>query len=291
VVVAVPAVSGCARAGTGGAADPAVAVPGVPHGRYVALGDSYVAGPGVPALTGLPLGCGRSSANYPSVVRAGAGLAVLRDVSCSGATTADMTAAQQTRTGPNPAQLDALSPDTTLVTLTVGGNDIGFSDILTQCLARSGDQPGGAACRAHFTRSGRDLLGARIAATAPKLAAVLRDIGRRAPAATLLVVGYPTILPGSGAGCPEAPFSAGDIAYLNRTFRALDGMLEQQARAAGDRFVDTAASSVGHDVCAPPASRWVEGRAPSSPAAAFHPNAAGMRNTGEQVLDALRPSR
>jgi hypothetical protein len=123
------------------------------------------------------------------------------------------------------------------------------------------------------------------------LATVLEEIGRRAPAATILVVGYPTILPSAGTGCAEAPLSAADVAYLNRTFQALNGMLETQARAAGDRFVNTATSSVGHDVCASPPDRWVEGKAPTSPAAAFHPNAAGMRNTGEQVLDALAPIR
>jgi hypothetical protein len=65
-------------------------------------------------------------------------------------------------------------------------------------------------------------------------------------------------------------------------------MIEQQARAAGARYVDTARDSVGHDVCARPGDRWVEGRTPASPAVAFHPNALGMRQTAREVLDALR---
>lgn len=258
--------------------------------HYVALGDSYAAGPGIPQATGVPVTCGRSTTNYPSLVRDGlrakAALASFADVSCGGATTADMTAPQPTQVGVNPPQLAALSPDTTLVTLTLGGNDIGFTEIMDQCLARSASQPNGAACRAYYHRSGRDLLAERIAATGPKLAAALEGVRSAAPSARVLVVGYPTIVP-AGAGCPEAPFSAADLGYLNQTFRALNAMIEQQAKAAGIQFVDTARDSAGHDVCAPPGTRWVEGRQPSSPALPFHPNALGMRNVAQAVLDAV----
>lgn len=269
-------------------APPGAALAVRPPERYVALGDSYAAGPGIPTMTGVPLGCARSSANYPELVRSALPVVSFRDATCGGATTADMTRPQPTPTGPNPPQLDALSADSTLVTLTLGGNDIGYSEILDECLARSPSQPNGAACRAYYQRGGRDLLAERVAATAPKLAAVLARIHQRAPGAKVLVVGYPTILPASGPGCPEAPFSAGDVAYLDQTFQALNAMVAQVAEAAGDRYVDTAGSSAGHDVCAAPGLRWVEGRSPTSPAAAFHPNAAGMRNSADQVLAALR---
>jgi lysophospholipase L1-like esterase len=264
------------------------ALPVRPPEHYVALGDSYAAGPGIAAATGVPLTCGRSTANYPSLVRDGVVATTFQDVSCAGATTANLTAPQHTEGGTSPPQLDALTNDTTLVTLTLGGNDIGFTEIVDRCLARDANQPTGAPCRASYQRAGRDLLAARIAATAPKLAEGLRLIGQRAPSARVLVVGYPTILPTDG-GCSQAPFSAGDIGYLNETFQALNAMIEQQARAEGARYVDTARDSVGHDVCAPPDRRWVEGRAPSPPAAAFHPNALGMRATARQVLDALLP--
>jgi lysophospholipase L1-like esterase len=264
------------------------ALPVRPPEHYVALGDSYAAGPGIPAATGVPLTCGRSTANYPFLVRDGVTAAMFHDVSCSGATTANLTTPQHTEGGTNPPQLDALTTDTTLVTLTIGGNDIGFTEIVDRCLARDANQPTGAPCRASYQRAGQDLLAARIAATAPKLAEALRLIGQRAPLARVLVVGYPTILPADG-GCPRAPFSAGDVGYLNQTFQALNAVIEQQARAAGARYVDTARDSVGHDVCAPPDRRWVEGRAPSPPAVAFHPNALGMRATARQVLAALLP--
>ncbi|MDT7680972.1 MAG: hypothetical protein QOG57_1282 [Pseudonocardiales bacterium] len=264
-----------------------VALPMSAVGQYVALGDSYVAGPGIPSTTGVPLSCGRSSNDYPSLVRAAVHASAFTDASCGGATTGNMTAPQTTRTGPNPPQLDAVTSRTRLVTVTIGGNDIGFADIINQCLSRSAGQPGGAACRAYFNRSGSDLLAQRIAATAPKVAAVLTRIKERAPSAKVLLVGYPTLFPAAAGGCPEAPFSAGDTAYLNQTFQSLNAMLRTQAGVAGARFVDTAESSTGHDICTPAGTRWIEGRNPTSPAAAFHPNALSMRNTAYQVVEAL----
>jgi hypothetical protein len=64
-------------------------------------------------------------------------------------------------------------------------------------------------------------------------------------------------------------------------------MLRTQAGVVGARFVDTAESSTGHDICTPAGTRWIEGRNPTSPAAAFHPNALSMRNTAYQVVEAL----
>jgi lysophospholipase L1-like esterase len=255
---------------------------------YAALGDSYVAGPGIPRTSGMPVGCLRSTNNYPSLVRAGLGAPAFSDVSCSGATTANITGAQTTVTGPNPPQVNAVSASTTLVTLGIGGNDIGFSEIVSQCLSQSRTEPNGAACKAYYTASGSDALAARIASAGPKVGRVLERIRQRAPRARVLLVGYPTILAPGGAGCPEAPFSAGDTAYLYQTFQKLNSMLQRQAQAAGAQYVDTAASSMGHDICQPPGTRWIEGRAPTSPAIPFHPNALSMRNTANQVLAAVK---
>jgi hypothetical protein len=256
--------------------------------EYAALGDSYVAGPGIPATSGMPVGCLRSTNNYPSLVKAGLGAPVFRDVSCGGATTANITGPQTTVTGPNPPQLGAVTASSTLVTLGIGGNDIGFSEIVSQCLSRSRTQPNGAACKAYYTASGSDALAARIASTGPKVGVVLERIRQRAPRARVLLVGYPTILAPTGAGCPEAPFSAGDTAYLYQTFQKLNSMLQRRAQAAGAQYVDAAASSVGHDICQPPGTRWIEGRVPTSSAIPFHPNALSMRNTANQVLAAVR---
>jgi len=184
------------------AADPAGADPG--HGKlgvpehYVALGDSYTAGPGIPNQTPESGGCRRSDHNYPHLVAAALGVSEFDDVSCGSATTAHMTSPQPLPGGlTNGPQLDALAPDVDLVTLGIGGNDIGFGEIILTCAGHSVLLPVTAPCRHHYTRHG-DELGARIDATAPKVAAVLAAIRARAPAARILVVGYPVILPAAG---------------------------------------------------------------------------------------------
>jgi lysophospholipase L1-like esterase len=284
VAVAISVGIGLALLGAGVShADPAPS-----SGEYVALGDSYVAGPLIPAPAGQPLGCLRSDHDYPSLVRASLHPAAFTDVSCGGATTADMTAPQPVAGGANPPQLGAVTGRTSLVTLGIGGNDIGFAEIITSCATRSSTQPLGAACRDFYHQGGRDQLAQRIAQAAPKVAAVLREIDRRAPRAKVLVVGYPTILPDSGPGCfPLVPFSAGDVAYLRATEKSLNAMLAAQAGRAGAVFVDTYRPSIGHDICQLPGTKWVEGLVPTSPAAPVHPNALGMRHSANQVLDAL----
>jgi lysophospholipase L1-like esterase len=184
----------------------------------------------------------------------------------------------------NPAQLDALSADVDLVTLGIGGNDIGFGEIMITCAVHSLLLPVGAPCREHYTRQG-DELGARIDATAPKVAAVLGGIRQRAPGARILVVGYPVILPATGPGCwPLMPVAFGDVAWLRTVEGRLNAMLAEQAATTGAGFVDTYTSSVGHDVCRLPGSKWVEGFVPTAPANPVHPNALGMANSAAQVL-------
>ena len=96
-------------------------VGGVPAGSYVALGDSYTAGPDIPDQTGATVGCEQSDASYPYLVGRSLRL-TLTDMSCGGATIADLSAAQPTGDGTNPAQLSALSAATALVTVGIGGN-------------------------------------------------------------------------------------------------------------------------------------------------------------------------
>src|SRR3954451_8851072 len=105
------------------AAPAASAAPG-----YVALGDSYAAGPLIPVQL-PPFGCLKSSSNYAHLAQLTFNYPEFADPTCSGAKTGDMTQTQTVTPGPNPPQFDSLSPDTALVTLQIGGNDIGFSSI------------------------------------------------------------------------------------------------------------------------------------------------------------------
>ncbi len=257
-------------------------------GRYVALGDSYASAPLVPVQNGQPAGCSRSNRNYPALVAKGLEVGEFRDVSCGGATTRDMTAAQQVPGGRNAPQLDAVTAAATLVSVTIGGNDIGFGSIIQQCATRSPLKPTGSACKDFYNSGGTDQLAARIRATAPKIADVLQGIDDRAPDAKIVVVGYPAILPDSGPGCfPIVPFSAGDVAYLRSTEKALNAMLADEAESAGAVFVDTYTPSIGHDVCTLPGTKWIEGLVPTSPAAPVHPNALGTAGQAQAVLDTL----
>jgi lysophospholipase L1-like esterase len=256
--------------------------------RRIRWGDSYAAGPLVPIPTGEPAGCLRSNQNYPSVVAHELGVADFHDVSCSGATTEDITGPQSVPLGTNPPQLDALAPDTQLVTISIGGNDIGFGDIVTECAKRSPLQPTGSACKDHYTAGGADELAQRIDEAAPKVARVLRAIHERSPDARVLLVGYPAILPDEGPGCfPVVPFSPGDVEYLRGVEKELNAMLADEAARAGVGFVDTYTPSIGHDACQPPGTKWVEGLVPTAPAAPVHPNALGMREIGGIVADAV----
>jgi lysophospholipase L1-like esterase len=274
-------------------AGPAAAAPDdlTPDDRsleYVALGDSYTAGPGIPNQIPESGGCGRSDHNYPHLVAAPLGVEGFTDVSCGSATTEHMAQAQPLPGGlTNGPQLDALAPTTDVVTLGIGGNDVGFGEIIVTCAVRSLVLPITAPCRDHYNRNG-DELGERIAATAPKVAAVLAAIAERAPAARVFVVGYPVIVPATGPGCwPLVPIAAGDVAWLGAVEGRLNNMLAAEAAKAGATFVDTYRSSVGHDACRLPGRKWVEGFVPTAPASPVHPNALGMANTAEQVLRSL----
>ena len=255
-----------------------------PDDRYVALGDSYTAGPLIPSQV-APLGCLKSNRNYPNLVKASLGGAAFTDISCSGAETEDMFVPQSVEGPDNPAQLSALSSSTTLVTIGIGGNDIGFTEVIQNCVTYN---PFSTPCRDRYVRNGVDEISARIAATAPQVGAVLAEIDVRSPSARVFVVGYPQILPDRGSGCwPSLPISWGDVPYLRAKTKELNTMLRSQATAAGVGFVDTYVPSEGRSACASSGTRWVEPLVPSNPAAPVHPNARGMAGVAALVATAV----
>jgi lysophospholipase L1-like esterase len=254
---------------------------------YVALGDSYTSGPLIPNQTGAPAGCLRSTHNYPSLVAAALGAVSFTDASCAGATTADMTAQQPVAGGVNPPEVNALSAGTTLVSLGVGGNDVGFASIIITCSGLSYSSPRGSPCEKFYTAGGTDRLAEMISATGPKVAAVLAAIHQRAPQAWVLLVGYPDVLPDAGQGCwPVVPIARGEVPYLRGVELKLNAMLAAEAAANNATYVDTYSDSVGHDFCQPTGVKWVEGLVPTSPAAPVHPNALGEQAMAQQALAA-----
>jgi len=223
-------------------------------GPYVSMGDSYTAAPLVPTPTGNPIGCGRSTNNYPSDVARALAPSSFTDVSCSAATTIDMYVPQSVPFGgTNPPQLNAVSTGDSLVTIGIGGNDAGLITVVETCAEIDAFHPTGSACKSHYEASGSDPNVAAIRATGTRVATVLRSTRRRAPSARVLIVGYPDGLPVNGSNCwPRVPLSSGDIAYINALEQQLNLVIARQAASNGATYVDTFTSSVGHDACQPP---------------------------------------
>ncbi|MDT0300555.1 SGNH/GDSL hydrolase family protein [Streptomonospora wellingtoniae] len=266
---------------------PAAAADGGAQGtaaEYVALGDSFTSGPFIPPQYGEPALCLRSRSNYPNRVAEALGAAEFTDASCIGAETEDMTEPQNLALVSNPPQLDALTADTTLVTLGVGGNDLGYAEVALKCLALAPTDLGGDPCRDHYTGPGGDELRDRLPEVGERIGGVLEGVRERSPDAEVAVVGYPELLPRHET-CLQAPFADGDVEYLYGIWSELNTVIAKAAADAGAVYVDTAGP--GHDMCAAPGDRWVEGIFPNRPAAPVHPNSAGMAAVGQRVLEAL----
>jgi len=254
--------------------------------EYVALGDSYAAAPGVAPADGDD-GCFRSLANYPHLVAESTGLDLV-DVTCSGATTDAIADRQRTLVGTwREPQLDALSRGTDLVTLGIGGNDLGFYIELTNtCVVLAADNRAGSPCQdADDQRPADERLAARLAELEEREVAVLDKIQDRAPNARVLVVGYPAIVPEREA-CAEIPVAAGDVAYLSRIVRGLNQALSTAARRAGADYVDLYERTRGHDICG--ADPWIAGVTPvRGVTTAWHPYPAEQRAAADAIEDVL----
>lgn len=261
-----------------------VALPaGATNRTYVALGDSYTAGPLVPPLAaGSPLDCLRSAHNYPHLTAAARSWTLI-DRSCSGATTADMTMPQYPD---QPAQFKALLRSPSVVSIGIGGNDNQlFISSVAACSATDVLDLAnvGAPCRTVFG----DYFVNQANGDGPVVGQALATIHALAPDAQVFVVGYPDILPQQGNCYPQLPLTTGDVAYLNHLEQVLNAMLARQAAAHGATFVDTYTASIGHDSCQAEATRWVEPLVPGSLAAPIHPNARGEAATARALEAAL----
>ncbi|MDQ3402012.1 MAG: SGNH/GDSL hydrolase family protein [Actinomycetota bacterium] len=247
---------------------------------YVALGDSFAAGPLIPNQD-INLACLRSNNNYPAVAAKALG-ARLTDVSCSGATVDDFTTRQF---GFVPPQFNALNADTDLVSVTIGGNDVSLVAHALTCINLLPD-PIGFSCADRLTAGGKDTIGTAIDQFAPKFGRTLDEIGARAPNAKIVVVGYGTYL--RKGGCyPIQPIWTRDANYIQTSVDRLSTALRAQATSRGATFVDLVPVTVGHDTCAAPQDRYLEGLVPTSVAAPLHPNAKGMAAFGAALVAAV----
>lgn len=289
LVAAAVLLAGCTAEGPASAPDAApdaaTTTQAPPPVDYVALGDSYTAGPLISTVRSDPSGCARSTNNYPAFLAEWLEVRTYRDVSCSGAATTDLTAPQQLLYGgtTTPPQQRALSPETELVTVGLGGNDF---DLFARMSGCAGDLAApGAVCDLDEPALLRDA--ARVEA---RLADALAQVARRAPEADVVVVGYPQVAPPRGT-CRALGVDAEQAGIARRVADRLNASVRAAARQAGATWVDLHPVSAGHDACAGK-DAWVTGAdyVPGQPAP-LHPRVAGMRAAAAAVLEAVTGER
>lgn len=231
--------------------------------NYVALGDSYASGTGTREYFEDSGECYRSPKAYAQLWADANGVDSFAFDACSGAVTDDVLA----------NQLGSLSADTTLVTISIGGNDIGFADVIQDCLLGTND-----GCDAAVSE-GEDKAQNELPA---KLDATYAEIAAAAPNAEVVVVGYPQLNEPTGA-CGIPGFSETKRQRINAGADVLSAVISERAEAAGFTYADARSAFEGHGVCSD--SEWVNG--PSNPLReSFHPNVDGHAQGYLPVVDA-----
>lgn len=262
------------------------------QGTYVALGDSYSSGLGAEATAAdhNPLArCQRTSKAYYHQVAKAYRFKSTAFWACSGATVRTL----QTGKSGEPSQLTRIDANTSLVTISVGGNDVGFSKILAGCVIKL---PWSESC----SEQGGDVAG-RMAELRRTLPDLYRKIAARAPKARVIVMGYPRIFSeADGAGGDN--ISVADQQWLNARGRELNDLIRQTVaeadqhlaatRGAGSvEFADVYHSFAGHEVGS--ADPYINGLAVSvSQLAAeprsFHPTVKGHEALARVFVEQIR---
>ncbi len=244
-----------------------------PHGAfssYVAIGDSNTAGPGIrPVDPGSGL-CARSKRNYPALLAEELKISSVRDVSCTAARTDDITKMRPITSQVPGAMLDAVTPDTDLVTVSMGANDGGaWTGILVFCLL---EKYGAEGCSAFIDTK----LDAILRRTTKRLASALNRIEAKAPRARVVLVGYLPIFPQDG-GCVMADLDPARVAPARAGLLAIERTFKKAAKRADVEFVSLAKRGAGHQSCDGDRA-WVTGiKTVDGVGMGLHPNAAGMR--------------
>jgi lysophospholipase L1-like esterase len=227
--------------------------------NYVALGDSYSSGTGTRDYS-LNSGCQRGPFAYPALIKADRPNTTLTFVACSGAKTGDVLA----------NQVQSLSASTNIVTITIGGNDAGFSSVITQCALPL------VSCNSNITTA-QNYINNTLPA---QLDNVYTQIHTRAPSATVVVLGYPRLF--MGVDCNAGTFfSTDEMTKLNQTADMLKNVTAARAAAHGFTFKDAIPSFTGHAVCS--STEWLNGL--SNPVGdSYHPNRTGHKSGYEPLV-------
>lgn len=234
---------------------------------YVALGDSYAVAPGTRVYDNPDDPCRRGPLTYPRLWAQQHPSYAFVEASCSGATTADLTS----------QQVPQLTADATLVTVQVGGNDVGFVDVLKNCILTIDDKDCVAGVEAAKTAATSSLPSA--------LASTYAAVRAKAPNAKVVVVGYPrpyTI----GGTCGIFGLSDTERTALNSAADTLDSVLADQATKAGFTFLDPRAAFDPHTICSH-GETWLTSLEWDKINESYHPNQAGHRDGYLPALTAL----
>jgi lysophospholipase L1-like esterase len=239
------------------------------NARYVALGSSFAAGLGLGAREiGSPFICQRSVNGYPQQLARMTGQS-LTDMSCSGATAGHVLRGGQVFQGP---QIDAIGPETRLVTMTTGGNDVGYvGDLTAMAYQRKGGIYGFLV--EQFWDGAKPVDDRNFVKLRSDLVSTFREIRRRAPKAQIILVTYPAILPESGT-CSQLGIDSYQANLMRAVAQRLAEVTQSAAQEAGASVIDMSTLSKGNDACAPVA--WVNGSEPAE-GAPFHPTLAGSK--------------
>ena len=249
---------------------------------YVALGDSFVSGPGIDQVDPASKDCQRSNRNYPTLLSIALKTRIFADVSCAGASTIQILGGANFLDGtPVPPQMDAISTDTQLVTVSIGANNsLVLAGMLSTCRAPTLDEGNG--CKEFIRDQMPGLLKKGRVEVVRMLAAIAR-----APRARIILVGYLRVMPDAGA-CLAAGFQPEQAGLVARGEQLLDTSQASAAKKAGVDYVSLRKLSLGHDACAGPKA-WVNAlKPPQGDGAILHPNAAGMRAAADAVAHHLR---
>ena len=272
--------------------------------RYVALGDSYAAvGRIAPGAWGAgPVACVRTDDAYPSVVARELGVGTFVNASCGGAVTDDLWAPDKGV----PAQFDALTEDTDLVSLSIGGNDVGFGAVLVACAVRTNtaepflpviDAVTGPVSEDFDTTTGcADVIDRQAGDALNELDAhmdeVYAEIARRSPDARVVSTGYLAAMPEDDAaiaGSPACEPLMGATREERDKVRGFQNDLNDVVRDAAERNGVTVVipDEPGHSMCSPAHTRRVDLLGIDTGAAPVHPTTAGHAHVADRVLSAL----
>lgn len=244
----------------------------VPGAKYVALGSSFAAGPGIDAQLG---GCGRSDHNYSHLIADALDLAIT-DVSCNGATTANIVDTPQGDAAP---QIEAVSSDTALVTVTIGGNDINYTSSTFACAGTAAAER----CSANLDQAA---INRAVAGLPASLGGMLDAVKARAPQATIVFVTYPRVFPTDAVSCSELELSADDTAYLAELGQTLEDIFVSVSSDRQVLIADAYVRAAGHGPCAA-SERWVNGATIADDGIRYHPTGEGHVEMARLVRAAL----